>query len=281
MRGAFVSESNLVRTRAVLAGTLLCLVGAAQADVKIVSRVTVTGGTKPANTQTVTTYYKGDMVRTETDRVISLYDSKGQTITTMDKEGKTYRVLSLKTALAAAPGVLSRLRFKTTADMHPQEETAVIAGLPARKYLGRATFAMSVAGVPGNAAPPTVMEIEQWATEAVSLPSGSIGMTNPFLRLAGPLQQMKGMEPLVQAMSKVKGTPLSNRFTITVGSADGASKGPVVTDNEVESVSSEPLAPALFKVPEGFTKVEARSIPSAPAALRSRGARPKDAHAHP
>lgn len=253
----------------------------ASADLKLVSKVSVTGGDRGSQTQVTTTSHKGDMVRTETERTVSLYDAKAQTVITINKEDKTYRVLSLKSAFAAAPGVLSRLQFKTTAEMTPQEETSVIAGFPARKYVGKATFAMAMTGMPANSGPETTMEIEQWATEAITVPAGSLQMTNPFLRMAGPLRNMKGMEPLMKAMAEIKGTPLSNKFTITQGGAAGASRGPIVTTNVVESVSTDPLDPALFRVPAGFTKAESRPIPAPPSQLRTRGSKPKSSHAHP
>lgn len=281
MGGRISLSLKLLATLHLCASAIILSASIASADLKLVSTVTVTGGKRGAQSQKTTTCYKGDMVRTETERTISLFDAKAQTVITVNKEDKTYRVLSLKSAFAAAPGMLSRLTFKTTAEMTPQEETAVIAGFPARKYLGKATFAMSMTGVPGSTPNETTMEIEQWATEAIAVPAGALQMTNPFLRLAGPLRNMKGMEPLMNAMAEVKGTPLSNKFTITTGGPAGAANGPVVTTNVVESVSTDPLDPALFRVPKGFTKAEARPIPAPPAQLRSRGAAQKGGHAHP
>jgi hypothetical protein len=266
--------------RTAVALTLVWQAGSASADVKIVSRVNVSGGKGGAAVQMFTTWFKGDVVRTESDRVISLYDSKAQTITTMDKQDKTYRVMSLKTALGSAPGMMARLKFNTTAEMRPTDETATIAGYPARKWLGKATFSVSVAGLSGSTTP-TTMEIEQWATEDLSLPLNVSQLANPLIRMGDSMRRVKGMEPLLNAMAQVKGKPLSHRIMVSAAGRDGSMRPPVVTQSEAQSVSTETIDSALFRIPEGFTKVEPRSIPAAPAELRKRTGKPKGAHARP
>ncbi len=242
--------------RAALAVVLTCLATAAHADLKLVSQVTITGSPRQAGSRTVTTCFQGDIVRTETDRAISLYDARTQTIATLDKKAQTYRMVSLKSAASPATGLLSRVHVNATASMEPQEETRMIAGRLARKYAGKATFTLSVDGMPAGAGRETVMTIEQWTSEQISTP-GAADHGKTFLQLLGPLQTMPGMEPLARAMARVKGTPLSSRITVAA-----AGREPVVTQTEVIEVSDAPLSADLFRIPAGYHKVESTPFPA-------------------
>jgi hypothetical protein len=241
--------------------------GAARADVKVVSRVAVTGGTKAAPPEMVTTSYKGKVVRTETSRMITLFNTETQSVTALNKADNTYRVVSLKDNMAKVPGLMSRMRFSTKANMEPQDGTKMIAGKPARKYVGTASMKMIVDGMPKDAAPETTMEIEQWTTDAVVLPPDCRDMMSPVTRLTGSLPNMPGMKPLVDALSQIKGTPLSSKVTVTVTGQSGSSsmaRGPIVTTTDVVSITQLPLSADLFKVPAGYKKLESRSVPTFP-----------------
>lgn len=231
---------------------------------KFISQVTVTGGPRLTPPQRVVTLVKNTVIRTDTERITTLYDVKNQTITTLNRSDKTYRIISLNNALGRTSGVLSKVKFATTATINPQDETRVIAGKPARKYSGKITMQLLTPGMSAETAPQTTMELEQWTTEAVTLPAGTQAMLSPVMRLAGPLQKMEGMQPVVEALSRIKGAPLSSKVTVIPAAKGSEPRDPIVTINEVLSVTSAPLSASLFQIPRDYKKVEVRAFPSLP-----------------
>jgi hypothetical protein len=258
----------------VAAGTLFLSAGAARADLTVVATVRVNGAAAQAmakpRQQVVTTYYKANRIRTETGKTVSIYDTDTQQMYSLDPEKKTFRVTSLKNVTGTmAPGLLSKLKFNATADTREVAEEGVIAGKPARKYVCSATIGMSVEGMPQGSFPTTRIQIEQWATDAITLPGEAHKWALPLARMTGPLESMDGMKPLVEAMAKIKGFPLSNRITTTVVATPTTQAGigrtptgPVVTTTEVQSVSEEALSDALFEIPKDYTKVERAASPT-------------------
>lgn len=237
----------------------LCLV--ALADVKVVANVTVTGG-PDAGTKKITTAYKGKFIRTETDKTISIYDTLGQTITTINKAGKSYQVLSLKDTFTSMPSMMAKLQVKANANIQLKPDQGTIAGLAARKYAGKATIKITSEGLPEENFPTTQIEIEQWMTEAVPTTTGMGGALMPMKNFIGPLQQYKGMGPVIDEFSKMKGVPLSSKVTLTVLSNPNSrsrAQGPITTTTQVLSVSSAPLDESLFRVPEGYTRTAMRT----------------------
>src|SRR5688572_16456738 len=136
-------SSRLVPTAAACG---IALAGSAAADMTLVSRVTTEGGPAPAPAQTVTTVYRGNLIRTETAKGVTLYNIQTQTITTLNKADKTYRVLPLNNAFSQSSGLLSRVKISSSAEIEPQDESKVIAGMRARKYAGKVVMKMTVDG---------------------------------------------------------------------------------------------------------------------------------------
>lgn len=263
------SRSSLLVPVAAVCG--IALANSASADMKLVSRVTIDRGQAPAPAQTVTTYYRGNLVRTETANVVTLYNIATQTITTLNKMDKTYRVLPLNAAFSQRSGLLSRVKLSTSADIQPQDESKVIAGMRARKYAGKVVLKMTVDGMQDENAPQTTMEIEQWTTDAVPLPADAQQLLSPVMRLSGPLQKMAGMKPLVEALARMKGAPLSSKVKVIPASRpDRPGRPPVTTTTDVVSVSLAPVSPALFAIPKDFKKVAyapvSTRLPKKPAA---------------
>lgn len=229
-----------------LVGLCLATVSAAMADIKITATVTVVGGARN-ETKKVVTYYKGSLIRTETDSGVSIYDAKAQTITSYRTGEKVYRLLSLKDTMTKLPGMMARVKVTSSANVQPLPDTATIAGMPAKKYIGTAAIQIGTEGMP-NGGPTTHIEIEQWMTESVTLDSE----ITPLQQVVGPLNQFGGMEPVAQAFGKMKGLPLSSRVKITMeGSRSAAPE--IVTTTQVQAVDESPLSDDLFKVPEGYT----------------------------
>lgn len=245
--------------RSLVLVTCLGLTALALADVKITAKVTVTGGAgDKSGTQMVTTCYKGSLIRTETEKVISIYDSKTQTITTMRKSDKTYRVLSLKEGLTKMPSMLAKLNVTSSADVKPQPEKSVIAGKPAKKYIGSATIHISPEGAKEDTFPTTHIEVEQWMTEAVKFSADGGTTPSPLEQLLGPLSIYGGMEPVINAFATMKGVPLSSVVTVTVTGGKSPQHDPIVTTTEVQSMKDGQLDASLFAVPKGYTQMTLR-----------------------
>jgi hypothetical protein len=252
-------QLNFSRIALTLTLTSLCL--AASADVKVVANVTVTGG-REAGTKKITTSYKGKFIRTETDKTISIYDTASQTITTINKAGKTYNVLSLKDTFTSMPSMMAKLQVKANANIELRPDQGTIAGLAAKKYSGKATIKITSEGLPEENFPTTQIEIEQWMTEAVPTTTSMGGALMPMKNFIGPLQHYKGMGPVIDEFSKMKGVPLSSKVTLTVLSNPNSktrSQGPITTTTQVLSVSSATLDASLFRVPEGYTRAAIRT----------------------
>lgn len=253
---------------------LLCL-GTARADIKVVATVSVHAQGVPASAQprpqTVVTYYKANRIRTEAGKSISIYDTDSQIMYSLDPQSKTYRATSMKNMVGSlAPGMLSKLKFDATASTRDTAEDKLIAGKSARKYVCNATISMRVDGMPQGSFPTTRMVIEQWASDAVNAPGDAKKWALPLSRMTGPLASMDGMKPLTDAMTQIKGFPLSNRITTTTVAATASSfpgsrrapAGPVTTTTEVRAISEAPLSGALFTVPKEYKKVESASKPT-------------------
>ena len=239
----------------------LATVAVASADVKVVAKVTVSGSPSGTGTQTVTTCYKGSFIRTETDKTISIYNTDSQTLITMRKSDKTYTSLGLKDTMMKMPAVLAKLHVNSTADVNPTDQTTMIAGRRAKKYVGVATIQITAEGAAMNSYPTTRIDLVQWMGEPVT---GSSNTTDakPLEQLLGPLKIFNGMDPVIKAFSKMKGLPLSSRVTVTT-TGGTKQRSPIVTTTEVQSIQEGPLADSLFAVPKGY-KLSVTTVPSFP-----------------
>jgi hypothetical protein len=279
------------RTAAIASLAVASAVGApARADVKIVSEVNVSGlpaaaaaQMKGAFPQTVTVYYKGEKMRTETagSPAVTIYDCTADKLYTLDTAKKTYTVASVKGMLDAANPMMAMMKFDTTANVKPGGASKVIAGQPAKNYTYMATIKMGMEGASPDMAgmfPTMTMRGEQWTTDAITLPANCQRMmASSFARTAGPM--LKGMKPLIDQMATIKGAPLSSRMTMTLASKQplpGLPTEPIVTTNETKSISQATLDDALFTVPAGYKEVRA----AAPAARPGAAGGSHDGHDH-
>lgn len=246
---------------AMAVGVLIFSAGLCRADLSVVSQVTVNRGTGQPVTKTVTTRFHGNVVRTETDRLVSLFDGRAHTVTTIDTKNQTYQTKVLRDTGAAASGLLSKINFRAKAHVEPKAEVRTIAGRQARRYVGHATITLDAGGISAGPAKQTQLEIEEWAAESLT-PPASLDRSNPALRLVGSLETMRGMEPLVRELHKVKGMPLMCRISITPAASGGAKPSPVVTETRIVSLAQASLSADLFRVPSGYRKVEPAPMPS-------------------
>jgi len=303
------SRTKAVRTVALGLSTFGAAASIARADVTITSLLTMTaprqmpgrpargsGGSGSETTrQTVTAYYKGNKVRTQSSvGSVTLYDAATDTTTVLNPADKTYTVNASKKMVEQVKPFLSMFKVSVGGGVTPGTASKTIAGLPARNYrinlqmkmgvdpqsaIGRGGLAPGAPGTSAAGTPPATlfrmkMAGEQWASSAVSLPARvQTQMTTSALRALGGM--MPGMEKMAGRMTAVKGLPLSSRMTITMttpqgigaammggGGPAGAKSGPIVitTVTDTKSVSRKPLPDSLFTIPAGYREVQ----PAAP-----------------
>ncbi len=260
------------------ATTALGVSHSARADVKVVSRVTMTGlsgqmaSQMPSGPQSQTTYYKGAKIRTEANdgKQVTIYDAQTKTLTVLNPTKKTYTTVPVS-AMAQDPR-LAMLDIKTTSTVKPGGKTKTIAGKPAKNYVWQATIAMGMkqgAMPPGGASKGAqtpsgtlfsiTMNGEQWTTEAVKMPGatgkGMLGV------LSGPAAAMPGLEPLIAKLSTIKGVPLTStvrqsfaRGAGLSGSGTALPARTMTTQTDVVSITEANLPATLFAVPAGYTK---------------------------
>ena len=127
-----------------VSGLGLLSMTAAQADVKIVSQINVSGllqGSEPNFPETLTAYYQGSRARLEiTGGEIMLFDGAAGKVYRLAPDKKTYYVLSLK-KLQEQQGRLTgpmaermNLEVKTDLKAADAADTKTITGLTAQKY---------------------------------------------------------------------------------------------------------------------------------------------------
>jgi hypothetical protein len=233
------------------AATVAVTASVARADVKLVANMT-TGGT----TQTVTNYYKGNKVRSETKSSVVLMDSSGK-MTMLNPTRKTYMVVSM----GDMPG-MNMVDVSSSVDIKPGGKTKTILGKPAKNYVYTATIKMSLkkAALDQMKAsgrmpkqppqlPTFVLQGENWVTEAVNLPKGAVATS-----LSG-LNSLPGMKPIMDKFAAIKGVSLESRATITFKGGPQNMK-PQTTSFAATSISETILPDALFQIPAGYTKQE-------------------------
>ena len=258
---------------------------AARADVKIVSKVTITGlpAAAPASAgkQTVTAYYKGMKIRTEAAGTVTIFDAAAKTLTTLTPAKKTYTVAS--TANPTPNPMMAMMDVQTTATLKPGGKTKTIAGKPAKNYLWQANVSLGMKKSPKASAQASQMPSgplvtiqmngEQWTTEAVKMPAS--GNSLVVSMMSGPAKSVPGLAPLMAKFAQIKGLPLSATLTQTIkqsaammamGGASAKVPQKISTTTEVVSLQESPLPDSLFVVPTGFQKVTVKT-PMMPGAM--------------
>ncbi|HVK03897.1 MAG TPA: hypothetical protein VM490_10490 [Armatimonadaceae bacterium] len=277
------SAAKVAASAALVAASLLCGGGVARADVKMVSTTTVSGlpaGQAPPKPMAITTYYKGEMQRTENGDAVTIFDCAKDLQYVLDGKKKTYYVTSMKDAMAAAASnpFLAMVKFDTSVDLKPGDKTKEIAGKKASLYNYTAVIKMSMDGSPELAAmlPTITLQGEQWTTEDFALPANCAKMRGGQMLRSMRATLGKGAQDIADKLATMKGSPLSSKVVVTVkANADlpGVPKDPIVTTTEVTSVSEEALADALFAVPADYKKVDPPAAPG-PGGFPGAGAPP-------
>lgn len=264
---------------AVAVGALLFTgMASARADVKLVAKQTVSGGLLPqgASDSTVTTYYKGDKVRTEAGPFVTIYDCAGDKFYTLDPAKKTYTLSSLKAAQQRGAEASRFANFKTNVNLKPGGKTRTIAGKRTTNYIWDANISITptketLKNAPKadrNASFRLTMSGETWATEGIKV-SASCQRLNEAAMMGGA-GSVAGLRPLVQKLGSIKGVTLLSDMTQNVipsgvSGSDGKQARPIKMEvsSRVTSISEAPLPASLFSVPAGYKKVSSLAPPRA------------------
>lgn len=262
----------------------LPLAAAARADIKIVSETTIKGVPSQAKTQmpdldkprTVTTYYKGSKQRIEDGKNVTITDFDTGKVYSLDVAKKTYSETDLNAASADMAGIPLTTTL-VSATVNEGKDTKTIAGKEAKSYKYLAVLQMGMENGDASLAAmmPTIsIQGEQWTTEAVTLPVTYTKIAQTTFVKRMPPMMAGGLKGFVEKMATIKGTPLSSTtsmsFTLPAAAKDSPMaqmmpKEPMVTTNEVKSISEESLPDTLFAPPADFKKVDANAPSATPA----------------
>lgn len=273
---------------AVMTMAALCAaIGAAHADLKLEQTTTVKGqeitpgATQKASTSTTKTvmYYKGVKQRTESGNSVSIYDGTTDKIYLLDTKTKTYSVTSTADIMTqgGANPMADMVDFDGKADVTDTGEEKLVAGKTAHHYRYTLTITLSVKkdGPAAIAAmlPSFTLSGDQWTV--VTADSEAVNKT----RATGMLSQLppgmgKGLKPLMEKMSTIKGIPLESVQTMKITPNPSAPEEmkaqfptePLVSDTKTLTVSETDLDDALFAVPADYKKIEAPKTPIIPGA---------------
>jgi hypothetical protein len=254
--------------------TVLCataiLAAAAQADVKMVSRMTMTSsmGAGQQPPQTVTAFFRNGMMRSDFGDSSTIMNAKTKSTLILNHSSKTYSEMSLANASKAQSSMLKNMKITMKGSVKPTNEKKTIVGKLAHKYIGDFVMTMTMPQMAGQQT--LKMHLEQWATTEVPAalsPSQMMGvMGNMFQGISG----MGGMDTVVKEMAKIKGFPLDNKTTMAMTFAmppgqqrpQGLPAGFTFSfQNQVLSLKQGPVDPGLFKVPAGYKKSKAPMTP--------------------
>ncbi|GAB4458118.1 MAG: hypothetical protein OHK0029_18900 [Armatimonadaceae bacterium] len=253
----------------------------ARADLKIVTQMKVTGAPEAAQGQvppTTTTFIKGDRVRVEQGKTITITDYKSNVIVTLDPVKKTYSEMNLNALTDAAKNpMMAMFKMDVKADVKPTGKTKELLGRTVKEYKYSATVSMSVDPNAGEDTPlppgiadmlPTVMiSGENWVSDTIQFP------IDPNKLMSQSMQGMlsmfgAGMKDFQEKMAAIPGYPLETRTLVEVVFPPTAPKemigetpGPVTTTTTVTSISEEPLPDSLFDIPADYEKVTGPALP--------------------
>lgn len=246
----FLSKSTPVRL--IVGVGLFGFLAAAQADVKIVSHMHTdeNGTTRPD--QTITTYYKGNIVRTESGAAVTLLNTTTGKTAILRPWNKTFSVFNVSQLAPNNPSPGSKAEAHATVTQ--TSEHKVIAGKNATKFVADIDFTVTLSSL---LARHTTMHIVRWTTTDVQMP-----VTSDVLEKYSPEQLtfrgFSGMDDVQKELAKITGLPLSSEITIkseyTAPSGVGGVPTPSteMTNVDVDSISTDALDDSLFVVPNDY-----------------------------
>jgi hypothetical protein len=232
--------------------TLFGVLATAQADVKLVSHIhTDQNGTTQPDV-TVTTYYKGAIVRTESGATVTLLNTTTGKSAILHPWNKTFAVFNIN-QVAPTGGLAKDAKVDAHATVTQTNEHKVIAGKNTTKFVADVDFTVSSNLLVRH----TVMHIVRWTTADVPM-----DISSDVLEKYSPEQLtfrgLSGIDDVQKELAKITGLPLSSE--ITIKSEFSAPQGvggvpPPTTEmisSDVDSISQDSLDDSLFQVPTDY-----------------------------
>jgi hypothetical protein len=281
-RGVTMAPSGLQRWFMTLSAIAVFSV-ALHADVTIVQTTTIEGGVAAMAgpmTPKTTSRIKGKKSRTDIDaqmvQIATIADLDARQIIVLRPDQKTAQVLTpgsggaaMKSSGTGAPSIDSSIT--------PTGKSQTIDGIKCDEYTFTTALDMSEMN-PGGAMPPEaadamkglkmVMKGSMWVAKTV--PGAEEFMA--FQRAAGASDigsmlsgasgmQIPGMDRMMKAIGSLNGMAYMTEMTMTVeGTGQMAEMmqqmGPMKVTTRVTSITTDPIADDVFKVPEGYSTIK-------------------------
>ena len=222
---------------------------AAHADFSYTQTTKATKGQQ----QVAKVYFKGSKTASEQGNTISIVDFAAQTITVIDKAGKSYNSKKFSEVIPAHAG-----NVNPNLDVKETGASQTINGLHCTELVLTTTM-----DAPSPAPPGTKMriEVDQWISSAVSgwqnLRSFfQANSTSVAAIAAGSSGLPKVMAELQKRLASMNGVPVRQTTRVLPLQQDPLSKGPVpyesITENSNFSAAAVP--DSVFAIPPGFNK---------------------------
>ena len=263
-------------SRLALASTLALSAIAAHADLKIVSKSTVTTQRGP-QVITIITYIKGPLIRIDNFDVTEITNSRTHKSTFINRTRKIYTVAGQNEATATANKSIKSQHMKITAHIKPTGKTKKIAGKNASQYVGDLVVTGDYPKNPGSTAK-ALIHLDEWTLQgAKGVSVSQSDMLGTVGNLLHSLAGVSTMNKVTQELQKIKGVPLNIdvELTLTIfnpsGGAPETQKHSYVT--EAQFVKDSTLPADAFEVPKGYKLVTAPK--PAPASKTSKPAKKK------
>jgi len=259
-------------SRLALASVLALTAVAAQADLKIVSKSTVTTRRGP-QVVSVITFLKGPLIRIDNLDVSEITDSRTHKTTFINKTRKIYTIASQSQQVSNVAKNIKSQHMKITAHINPTGKSKMIAGRKASQYVGDLVVSGDYPKNPGSTAK-AVIHLDEWTMQGKGISVSQSDMLGTVGTLLRSLAGVGTMSKVTQELAKVKGIPLNIdvELTLTIYAASGGApdtqKHSYVTEAQV--VKEEPLPASAFQVPKGYTLVNAPKPAAAPKASKKK-----------
>jgi hypothetical protein len=250
--------SILRRSRLSLIGlATLVAVLPAHADLKLVSKMHVDIGGTTRPDQEFTTYYKGNLIRSESGDTVTLSQVQTGLTAVLRPSTKTYRQFNVNQSAPGNPAMRA-MKVEGQATVTPTAEHKVIAGKNATKFVADVDVTMTSSSNQAFSQH-TTMHIVRWTTTEVST-----GISPDLLARFSPesmtFQGLSGMDEVNKELAKITGVPLSSEVTIksefSGPSGVGGIPPPSIEeiDTDVQSIDDSALDDSLFQVPPDYKK---------------------------
>lgn len=235
--------------------------------------------------ETVTTYIKGDYVRTEVKGgEVRIYNGERQRIYHLNPTDKTYWTEDAGDNNGGFGGGRFQIKVDSNLNIKPADTTKAenatqVAGAKAQKYLLSGTVTMSFernddngggqpaqpqGGNGGNGGRrrggfgmgPITMSGEVWASNSITLPTDDKFLLAAFSEQLAPGGRQARMlvQPLVDQIENLKAIPLKSKISVTIQRQNNPIT--ITATYAATSVSTAALDDSLFRAPDDYEHVD-------------------------